>query len=781
MTHFHYLPDWPWLAGAGLLAAAILFYSYYRAVGKPKWWLRVCLLTLRWLAIAGVIVCLLDPQRVEEILHQQSSQVAVLLDTSRSMGLQDVKGGRLRAAQSWLNQQLLLVWPASVTRPLFTFNQSLEPLAQIDKASPTGGVTALAGALQRLLALPGDEPLGGVILCSDGNENANGDALALAKLFHRKGIPIHTATFGTTEEPRDIVMENVQVKRAVPNQAPTRLVLTLRAPGFTNQMVPVQIRQGGRLIATQQVRLAGGEQRVEMELTPRERGYQIYEAIIPPQPGEWLTANNRRAFGLEVIDPTLRVIYMEGTPQQPGAPMPEWKYLKDALESDPHIKVKVLSQSAPSGADAGQRRRPGEIDPESGHRVYAVNHPAKGFPRTMEDLLRYDVIIHSDIKMQLFSAEQLQNIARFVERSGGGFIMIGGNSAFGKGGYHKTILDRIIPVAMQQYADSAKMMFQMQTPSKSLDHPVMALGATKEETLKIWTEKFPSFYGFNRVDRPKPGATVLGQTPGFENGDAYTRSYGKRVVLAVQDIGKGRSMAFTSDTTRAWGVDFETLWGERINPTLPLTEANCDSRYYRAFWINAIRWLAAGKVGKTNNAVTLELSQSYSLPNQPTTARIKVCDNESRELSGAQVSVVWSASGVSPVTNRATMDSTRLSYVAEVRPPAAGNYTVTASAVLNAQKLGDDQQLLICEEADVEMLDVRAKPEVMAEIARASGGKDLTADPKNHALLASIFENAPPPTVNYRHTPLWDKAWWLAAILALLTMEWIVRRLRGMA
>jgi len=127
------------------------------------------------------------------------------------------------------------------------------------------------------------------------------------------------------------------------------------------------------------------------------------------------------------------------------------------------------------------------------------------------------------------------------------------------------------------------------------------------------------------------------------------------------------------------------------------------------------------------------------------------------------------------------MDSTRLSYVAEVRPPAAGNYTVTASAVLNAQKLGDDQQLLICEEADVEMLDVRAKPEVMAEIARASGGKDLTADPKNHALLASIFENAPPPTVNYRHTPLWDKAWWLAAILALLTMEWIVRRLRGMA
>ena len=781
MIRFNYLPDWPWLAGAGVVAAALLFLSYWLAVGKPNWPLRMFLLTLRWLAIAGVTLCLLDPQRVEELRRPQTAQMAVLLDTSRSMGTQDVLENRLGAAKSWLYQQLLPAWPANVGRSFYAFNQSLEPLPQIDTASPTGGVTALASALQQLLALPGEQPLIGVVLCSDGNETANGDVLALAKLCRRKGIPIHTATFGTTREPRDIVLENVQVKRAVPNEAPTRIALTLRAPGFTNQIVPVQIRRGARVLATHEIRLTGAEQRVEIDFTPREKGFQTYEASIPSQPGEWLTTNNRRAFGLEVIDPTIHVIYMEGTPQQPGAPMPEWKYLKDALESDPHIKVKVLYQSFPQNTEAGQRRHVVDVDSESGEKIYPVNHATKGFPRTMADLLKYDVIIHSDIKVQSFSEEQLQNIARFVEQSAGGFIMIGGNSAFGKGGYEKTILDRIIPVAMQQFADTVKMTFQMQTSSSGLDHPLMAIGATREETRKIWREKFPNFFGFNRVDRPKPGAIVLGETPAYPNANSYYQNYGKRVVLAVQEIGKGRSMAFTSDTTRTWGVAFETLWGERINPSLPLTEANCDARYYRAFWINAIRWLASPKIGKTNNAVTLELGQSYSLPNQPTTARVHVRDDESREIMGAEVSIVASAGGPSAVTNRVTFDSTRLCYAAELRPAGAGNYTVTATATLHGRKLGEDQQLLVCEGADLEMLDVRSKPEVMAEIARASGGKDLTADPKNTAMLASIFGAAPPAAVNYRHTPLWDKAWWLAGILSLLAVEWVVRRLRGLA
>jgi hypothetical protein len=79
------------------------------------------------------------------------------------------------------------------------------------------------------------------------------------------------------------------------------------------------------------------------------------------------------------------------------------------------------------------------------------------------------------------------------------------------------------------------------------------------------------------------------------------------------------------------------------------------------------------------------------------------------------------------------------------------------------------------------MQDVRARPEVMANIARCSGGKIL--DPKDEAFaqVRGLFGHTPPVTAELRRTPIWDRSWILASIIALLTCEWILRRLRGLA
>jgi uncharacterized membrane protein len=508
-----------------------------------------------------------------------------------------------------------------------------------------------------------------------------------------------------------------------------------------------------------------------MDFIPRERGFQVYEVRIPPQPREWLATNNRRMFGLEVLDPTIRVIYMEGTPQSPGSPIPEWKYLKDALESDANIKVKVLYRKF---GNNGQTLHTVNTDPDSGERIYPVEHPTKGFPKTMDELLNYDVIIHSDIRTDSFDSDQLQNIARLVEEFGGGFVMIGGNSAFGKGGYHRTILDRIIPVAMEQNNDSQARPITLRVPSAALSHPVMAIGANRQETEQIWTEKFPMLYGCNLVDRAKPGAVVLGV-------DAIARNqYGPRLLLAVQNIGKGRSMAFTSDTTRTWGREFETIWGEPINPALPLTEQNCDSRYYRQFWVNAVRWLAAGRIGKTNNPVALELAQSYCAVGEKVAASVKVRGNDLSALQGAQVALCLTTTGQTNIIVQAPYDRVAQAYQADLAPPHDGSFTVTATATVNGRKIGEDRQLLVCEAGDREMADLRARPDLMGELARISGGQTLgLADSSSQ--LSHVFGNPPPAHVEYRHSPLWDKWWWLGLILLLLTVEWSARRLSGMA
>jgi hypothetical protein len=38
-----------------------------------------------------------------------------------------------------------------------------------------------------------------------------------------------------------------------------------------------------------------------------------------------------------------------------------------------------------------------------------------------------------------------------------------------------------------------------------------------------------------------------------------------------------------------------------------------------------------------------------------------------------------------------------------------------------------------------------------------------------------------PATVKYIRTSLWDRGWFLGAIITLLMAEWMARRIRGMA
>jgi uncharacterized membrane protein len=772
MIRFTYMPELKWLIASATLSAAAVVLSYTWAKGRANRWLRLGLAGLRWVVITALVLCLLDPEWIEAIKHQQKSRLAVLLDTSRSMGIKDIPGGRLQATKHWLQDKLSSGTPANIGVDYYVFDRSLAPMSSLDSANATGEATGLADALQGLLAVPREEPLAGVLVCSDGIENLRRDPEAVARLYHRKGVPIHTLAVGTTNDVQDIILENVQVKRAVPNQAPTRIGVSIRAAGYRGLSIPVEILHANRVVASQQVKLKDGSQRVELDFTPRERGFQVYEVRIPVQDGEWLATNNRRMFGLEVLDPTIRVVYMEGTPQQAGSPIPEWKYLKDALESDPNIKVKTLYRQFGSN---GQFLNTVDADPDTGEQIYPVEHPTKGFPRTMAELLKYDVIIHSDIRTDSFSGEQLQNMARLVEEFGGGFVMIGGNSAFGKGGYHRTILDRVIPVAMEQDNDSQARQIRLRVPGEAIAHPVMAIGGSRDENEQIWTEKFPPLYGCNLVDRAKPGATVLGV-------DAAARNrYGPRLLLAVQNIGKGRSMAFTSDTTRSWGRDFETLWGEPINPGLPLTERNCDSRYYRQFWVNAVRWLASGRIGKTNNAVVLELAESYCSIGEKVAASVKVRGKDLATVDTADVVLCLSTTGQTNVFVKASYDRVSQDYQADLLPPLDGTFTVNASATLKGQKVGEDRQLLVCESADREMADLRAKPDLMENLSRISGGETFSLNGKSGSEISAIFGTPPPADIEYRRTPLWDKWWGLSLLLLLLTLEWSVRRLAGMA
>ena len=777
MIEFNWIPDWRWLLPVLILAAGLWLWSYYSARGAARRGWRLTLWGVRLLVLIALLVCLLDPQRVTQDRHFEPGHIAVLLDTSRSMNWSDQSASRLDLAKDWVKRELKL--PDGFVVSCYGFSSNLVSLASVDDATAGGGRTDIAGALEGLALATAQDPPDSVWLLSDGGDNSFGNLEAVAKSFGHRRIPIHTVVFGQTNEPPDIAIENVEARRVTVNQADTRAVVTLRSSGFDGQVVPLRILKGNAVQTETQVRLNGGQQQVEVDFTPPDPGFYVYAAEIPAQPGERLVDNNRREFGLSVEDQVIHVIYMEASGMEAGVFQP--LYLKHALEETADFKVKTLytEQNFRGGDNPANddiiREQVAYVDPRNGDKIYRVRNSTEGYPKTLTELLNYDVVIFSDVAKSDFTREQLEATESFVTQYGGGFAMVGGMTSFGSGQYQKTLIDNLIPVAMESQNDITDNRFVPHVPETAWSHPLLQISPDPEENRKIWTEKFPPLVGYNRVDRAKPGAMVLLENPGSRT------AYGPDVILAAQEVGHGRTMAYTSDTTYLWGEYFETIWGEKINPNYPLTEANCDARYFKQFWANAVRWLAAPKFDRDKNALAIELPATYCPPGSVLPVRVDAWNRDGRRLADATVTVHLLDESHEVQSVPAVYSDAEQRYLANVGVPGAGRYFLRATAAFRDGRKAWDQQLVVGEANDLEMADIRARPATLAAVAQWSGGEALAAEGNESGAVVHAAVGDQPATIKYLRTPLWDRGWFLAAIIGLLSAEWIARRVRGMA
>lgn len=769
MIEFTHQPGWPVLLLGSAAVLALVYWSYRSARGQANPGRRRLLLGLRCLALTLLVICLLDPQRVHERKEYAPGQVAILLDTSRSMGWTEDGASRLDRAKTWLRDQFRL--PATFLPVYYGFGAELELLENADAARAKADRTELVGALGMLLDRVEEAPIG-VICVSDGADQSDLESLrSTSKRFARQRIPIHTLTVGNTNEPPDIALEEIRVRRVVPDQARVMASVVMRSTGFEGSTARLRITQQERALADRTIELAGGAQVVDLAFDPVQAGFQTFVAELEPLGGERLEENNRMEFGLTVKDERIRVIYMEASGVQQGIFQP--LFLKHALEEAPDIEVTTL-YAEQYGAPRTVYNQVAHVDPRNGDRIYRVQHSTRGFPHTLDDLLQYDVIINSDVAKENFTPQQLDHCVAFTVEHGGGFVMVGGHTAFGSGGYQDTVIDRIIPVAMEREFDVTDTVFTPRVPEAAWDHPLMQLGNSESERRAIWTAKFPRLQGFNRVDRAKPGATVLLEHPSLRG------SSGPYILLAAQEIGKGRTMAMTFDTTYLWGEHFQAAWGEPAPAHQSLARVPNDARYYKQFWRHAIRWLAANK-GGGQYRLNLLLARTRTEPNTAVPVEVEVLDATGQTAAGIPVSLELIGSNAPPIRLETRFDETKGRTTAEVRVPETGSFQVRASITDSEGRLVEDSRLLISDTLDIEMLDLRAQPQRMAELARLSGGSVLAWQEHNPDSMASLLSGTRQVSVEYDRSPLWDTWIWLTAIIGLLTIEWVIRRTGGLA
>jgi uncharacterized membrane protein len=570
--------------------------------------------------------------------------------------------------------------------------------------------------------------------------------------FAKNGVPIYTALAGGKIPIKDIEIKSIQTQREVTLETLVTARVTVQSTGFKGLKTPVQLKRGQQLVKTAEIALSDEPQTVDFVFTPDEVGLLQYDVVIPPQPGEQNTANNTESFAVNASKHKIKVLYMEGTQYRiPARDKWEFQYLVEALEEDKHMQVTPLFRNEFAAAkQAG---------------IFCVRDPANGFPTTRKKLYSYDVIICSDVDIVFFTPQQLKDMVDFVGERGGGYIMIGGYTAFGPGGYAGSAIDKMLPVEMAGREDgyTEDVPFQWQLTDEGKKHPIMQLDPDPVKNADIW-KAMPFFNGFNHIVRAKPGATVLAVHP--------TRNtvYGPMTMLAVQQYGKGRTIAFCTDTTAGWGEEFEAHWGVTEN----------DNSYFRKFWQNMVRWVAAYHYRVPNSPVLISTDFNRYSPGDRALLTASVVDENYKPADDAEVWADIKQPDEKTVRLLLERDVDRPGqYMAKYEVPAVGQYELKAGAKLKGEIVGEDQARFFAKEIALEARDYTPNRVLMTSLASQTGG--ICVDVAQTGQIADRLKTSIHEEQTYVERAFWDNRYFFCVILGLLAVEWFFRRREGLA
>ena len=734
---------------AGLVAVlGLSLWSYRRLAARARLsgFDLALLVGLRVLAVCLLGVSLLEPVlRVMTVAPQQSF-VGVLLDDSQSLTIKDERG---RARADFIREQLLSP-EGDIRRALegkfkvrfFRFSEAAERV-NTDNLDFGGTRTDLATALRRAKEELAGVPVSGLVLISDGADNAAGPlSEALLDLRNRQ-LPVFTVGLGRERFTKDLEITRVEVPASVLQGSSVVASLAIKAEGAGRTPLKVTVEDSGRILSVQDVQVGAGESStVRIAIRADEPGSRLIRFKVAPIDGEQVLENNEFAVALDVLGRREKVLYFE------GAARFEAKFLRKAVQDDKNLQVATLERTSDNKFI--------RLD------VSGAEELAAGFPRTRDELFAYRGLIIGGVEASFFSVDQIRMITDFVSQRGGGLLMIGSDKSFAEGGYAGTAVAEALPVALDP-ADALRSP-GAEPPFQWLKVNVTPLGAAQPVTQLAATEAdnetrfkaLPALSSVNNVTRVKPGASALlaGSPDGKTGGD-------ERVVLAFQRYGRGRAFAFPVQDSWRWQMHADVA---------------VDDASHETFWRQMLRQLVSGVGGP----VSATLSSGLVSPGGTVTVTADVSDETFIRVNDAVVTAtIQKPNGdVREIPLRWTVDKDG-EYTGELQLDERGVHEIRVTARRAEKTLGEDIAHVRVDDLRVEFRGAEMKADLMRRIATETGGRFYTPATANR--LAEDLTYSPSTASVVDEKELWDMPVLFLGILVCLSTEWLYRKYRGLA
>lgn len=714
----------PLLIVLGLLILSLTINVYFKdraAVG----WLRCILFTFfRMLAVAGLFLVLLNPQReISEPPKQLNKRVIVAVDSSASMAHTDEDSvSRIDEARRHLDRAGLITQgaPAYPGLSFFSFDEGAIQITTETLATlPANGTdTRFHRSLSSLLQSAGNgESLAGLILLSDGHDFELVNPARTALEARNRNSPIFTLPIGSDKPIRDAAVRIASYQPYVFAGQHARIDAALRLIGCEYEDFSLELYREGERIDSRKVAVGDELQRLEsFEVIEDKPGQYAYELRLSPVRNEVTLENNSATTFLNVSNKKINLLLLEGSPYW------DTNFTQRSLWGNDKFDIDVAIAVAPN------KQRVLRKDSSLGKLK---------LPATALDFDAYDCVLIGNHVDRLLNKDAQAALVTYVQDYGGNVVFMRGNPLEAN--------NRLDPISPVTWGDVANGFSELE-----IDRAGRNVAPFELLNLHVGQQSLRPILSVQQTDNHEL-ATVLAR--------ARVANIAEPVPTMVhRRAGRGQVLAIAS--TGLWRTGFHSQIGDQSN-------------LFDQFWDNVILWLITSRNVQSSNGYSVLLNTANLALGQ--TLHIRMSADSADALPvGVPIEIIHEGSKTEPHrTVLASTDSaTRLTT----------SFTPTEAGIYRADIPLPDGTMETLRFAvynnDIESTEISVDRAYLQKLSDMSGGRIITPDDLQPLVEELLRATATEPQLH--REPAWNislLAWFIAICFAI---DWILRRRSGL-
>lgn len=717
----------------------LLTLYYYKKVGNTvSKRFRYLITGFRIFIFTALIICAWQP-RLTTVLEEKlkNTYLAIAVDTSKSMSIPDGVNGKTRINSvkdlllensDFMKQITNRVLPDHIRYYAFgnkckRITKEKETEAKDDRTNFKICTEKISGDLSGL-------PISGLIVFSDGNDNCDSDVFALGNSLKNRNMPVYAIGTGGSSAFTDIGVVSFVGPDEVWEKNIFVIKVLIKYTGNPAKNLPVILKEGDTVLETKYVTFDRNRTAATLSfnVNPVGTGLKSYNINIPALRGEVFIDNNKDAWNVYVKRiPDTKILFLCHSLGY------DYMFLRSLTEKF-NFKFAAAIKTSP------QTYTRQLID--------GMDSLESGFPKTKEDLFKYNIVLLYNVAFNNFSKEQLKWICEFVREKGGGLCVFGENTGYSTKADFP--IKDILPVETDSEPVKAGA-YRFKVTDEGNAHEILT--SADPRTFKdLMKNELINFESFTNIKSLKAGSIVLANILD----DARKKEV---PFLVAQQVGTGR----------VFFIGTGDLWKWKM-----LT--NQESNVYESFWRQTILWLTVHTLHE--GGVSIRLDKASYFLDDTVNIDIECFDENNSVIKDADLKGrLERPEGATSVVQIIKQPNGK--YLGKAELKSIGLNKIVIEGSYKGKNLRSASALVCAKSNDLEFKEITINEHLLKKLAGFSNGEYFKFDEINklYEKMDKSVESRISKTIN---NDLWDSPLLIVLMLSLLSVEWILRKQKGL-